>query len=43
MICDELVNEPPEFNHPSDFKNYFLYFGILARSERDKAADAVVV
>jgi hypothetical protein len=42
MICDELVNERPEFNHPSDLKNYFLYFGILARSERDKAADAVV-
>ncbi|HEV7747458.1 MAG TPA: hypothetical protein VGO56_20845 [Pyrinomonadaceae bacterium] len=39
MICDELDNEPPEFNHPSDLRQYFLYFGILARRERDKAED----
>ncbi|MGI8837553.1 MAG: hypothetical protein ACR2H4_13080 [Pyrinomonadaceae bacterium] len=43
VICDELVSEAREFNHPNDLRNYFLYFGILARNERDKAADAVVV
>ena len=42
MICDELFNETPEFIHPTDLRNYFLYFGILARNERDKAADAVM-
>jgi hypothetical protein len=42
VICDELFNETPEFSHPRDLRQYFLYFGILARSERDKAADAVV-
>jgi hypothetical protein len=41
VICDELVNEIPEFGHPTDLRNYFLYFGILARGERDKAVDAV--
>ena len=43
VICDELFNETPEFNNPTDLREYFLYFGILARSERDKALDAVVV
>jgi hypothetical protein len=43
VICDELYNEAPEFIHPSDLRKYFLYFGILARGERDKAAEAVVV
>ncbi|HEX9422535.1 MAG TPA: hypothetical protein VF899_04790 [Pyrinomonadaceae bacterium] len=43
VICDELYNEVPEFIHPSDLREYFLYFGILARSERDKAAHAVVL
>lgn len=43
VICDELFAETQEFNHPSDLREYFLYFGILARSERDKAADAVLV
>lgn len=43
VICDELYNEVPEFIHPSDLRQYFLYFGILARSERDKMADAVGV
>ncbi len=43
VICDELYNEVPEFVHPSDLRQYFLYFGILARSERDKAADEVGV
>jgi hypothetical protein len=42
VICDELFNETPEFNHPTDLREYFLYFGILARNERDKALDRVV-
>lgn len=37
VICDEFYNETPEFVHPSDLRQYFLYFGILARSQRDKA------
>lgn len=41
VICDELYNDVPEFLHPSDLRQYFLNFGILARSERDKAAEAV--
>ena|SRR5687767_13753331 len=43
VICDELCNETREFNSPNDLREYFLYFGILARSERDKAVDAVGV
>jgi|ERR1044072_3179734 hypothetical protein len=43
VICDELFGDTQEFHHPSDLREYFLYFGILARSERDKAADAVLV
>ncbi len=43
VICDELCNETREFNSPSDLREYFLYFGILARSERDKAVNAVGV
>jgi hypothetical protein len=43
VICDELCNETREFNSPSDLREYFLYFGILARSERDKPVDAVGV
>ena len=43
VICDELFNETPEFIHPSDLRGYFLYFGILARSERDKAGNASAV
>ncbi|HEV7682254.1 MAG TPA: hypothetical protein VGO68_09045 [Pyrinomonadaceae bacterium] len=42
VICDEFFNEIPEFIHPTDLREYFLYFGVLARSERDKAADANV-
>lgn len=42
VICDELVSETPEFVHESDLREYFLYFGILARSERDRAVDAVL-
>jgi hypothetical protein len=41
VTCDELYNDTPEFLHPCDLRQYFLYFGILARSERDKALDAV--
>jgi hypothetical protein len=41
VICDELYNEVPEFLQPCDLRQYFLYFGILARSERDRALDAV--
>jgi hypothetical protein len=43
VVCDELFSETPEFNHPTDLREYFLYFGILARSERDKGDNAVVV
>jgi len=43
VICDELYNEVPEFIHPSDLRQYFLQFGILARSERDRIVDAVGV
>jgi hypothetical protein len=43
VICDELYSEAHEFIHETDLREYFLYFGILARSERDKAAAAVVV
>jgi len=43
VICDQLYNETHELVHESDLRQYFLYFGILARSERDKAADAAVV
>lgn len=38
VICDELWNEKQEFFHPNDLREYFLYFGILARNQRDKAA-----
>jgi hypothetical protein len=41
VVCDELYNETPELTHPSDLREYFLYFGILARNQRDKAVDAV--
>jgi hypothetical protein len=43
VVCDELFSETPEFIHPRDLREYFLYFGILARSEQDKAIDAVAV
>ena len=43
VICDELYNEVSEFIHPSDLRQYFLCFGILARSERDQMVDAVGV
>lgn len=43
VICDELCNEIREFNSSSDLREYFLYFGILARSERDKVPAVVGV
>jgi hypothetical protein len=43
VICDDLYNETPEFLPGADLRQYFLYFGILARSERDRAVDAVGV
>lgn len=43
FICDELWNERPEFDHTLDLKEYFLYFGILARNERDKSAETAVI
>src|SRR3981081_130243 len=42
VVCDELYNDVPEIIHPSDLRQYFLYFGIMARSERDRAAESVV-
>jgi len=42
VICDELFNETREFNDPFDLSDYFLYFGILARNERDRAVSGVV-
>ena len=41
MVCDELFNETREFNHPSDLREYFLYFGILARSEQTRSSSDV--
>jgi hypothetical protein len=38
VVCDELWNEKPEYIHRNDLREYFLYFGILARNQRDKAA-----
>jgi hypothetical protein len=38
VICDELLNETPEFNNPTDLREYFLYFGILARNQHEEAA-----
>jgi len=43
VICDEFFNETPEFSQSTDLRKYFLYFGILARSERDKAAEANII
>jgi len=43
VVCDELYNDIHEFIHPSDLREYFLYFGILARNQRDKVVDAVGV
>jgi hypothetical protein len=43
VLCDELYNEVSEFNYTSDLRQYFLYFGILARHERDRMVEAVGV
>jgi hypothetical protein len=37
VLCDELWNDTPEIIHPRDLREYFLYFGILARNQQDKA------
>lgn len=42
VICDELYNEVPEFDHPSDLRQYFLHFGTLARKEKVKAIEVGV-
>ena len=40
VVCDQLCSEHPEpWSYP-DLRDYFLYFGILARNERDKALSA---
>lgn len=37
VVCDQLCSEKPEpWSYP-DLRDYFLYFGILARNEREKA------
>lgn len=36
VICEEFCGEQEEKGGPN-LQNYFLYFGILARSEREKA------
>ena len=43
VVCDELYNDIHEFIHPSDLREYFLYFGILARNQRDRVVDTVGV
>jgi hypothetical protein len=40
VICEEFYGDHKETPARPNLKKYFLYFGILARSERDKAADA---
>jgi hypothetical protein len=41
VLCDELWNDKQEYSHPRDLREYFLYFGILARNQHDKAAKSV--
>ena len=40
--CDELDGKTRELPHASSLSSYFLYFGILARNERDRALDATL-
>jgi hypothetical protein len=40
VICEELFGDENRAQAGPNLQNYFLYFGILARHERDKAADA---
>ena len=40
VICEEFCGDSQAVQQSSDLRNYFLYFGILARSQRDKALDA---
>ena len=40
VVCDQLCSEQPEpWSYP-DLRDYFLYFGILARNEREQALKA---
>lgn len=36
VLCDELWNEKQEYVQRNDLREYFLYFGILARNQRDQ-------
>ena len=36
VLCDELWNEKQEYLQRNDLREYFLYFGILARNQRDR-------
>jgi hypothetical protein len=40
VICEEFCGESNESSPSADLRNYFLYFGILARSEREKPLTA---
>lgn len=40
VICEEFCGDHKEVQHGSNLRNYFLYFGILARNERERAAAA---
>jgi hypothetical protein len=43
VICEEFYGAPVASQQGSNLQNYFLYFGILARSQRDKAMDAAAL
>ena len=36
VICEELCGDSKESQETPNLQNYFLYFGILARSERER-------
>lgn len=40
VICEEFCGDQKAAPESPNLRNYFLYFGILARNERDKAADS---
>ena len=40
VICEEFCGDHKELQPGPNLRNYFLYFGILARSEREKAVAA---
>lgn len=43
VICEEFCGDQDVTGDGPDLRNYFLYFGILARNERDKAVAAAAV